>query len=305
MMKVRKSIGLSLIVLVVAGFGLLLSTNGVYGLTLFLVVPIALGASGACVGRARTLGGAAAFGALAGAISSLGLLFLGVEGFACVIMALPLAVPLGAIGGLIYCTLTRYDAVRNGAAVFAILPLATFGFDVRATPPTFEIHSSIEVAAAPERVWRNVVTFSDIPEPQEWFFHTGLAYPKRARIEGTGRGAIRYCEFSTGPFVEPIQVWDEPHLLQFSVTSNPAPMHEWSPYGSLEPKHLHGYMISKQGQFRLTLLANGGTLLEGTTWYQHGLWPSGYWRVWSDAIIHRIHLRVLRHIKNLSESMDS
>src|SRR4029078_3577693 len=107
--------------------------------------------------------------------------------------------------------------------------------------------------------------------------------------------------FSTGPFVEPIKIWDEPRLLRFGVTKNPAPLEEWSPYGGILTKHLHGYLVSKQGQFRLQPLANGRTLLEGTTWYQHGLLPAAYWRWWSDAIIHRIHLRVLHHIQILSE----
>jgi hypothetical protein len=52
----------------------------------------------------------------------------------------------------------------------------------------------------------------------------------------------------------------------------------------------------------LTALANGHTLVEGTSWYQHHLEPGQYWRWWSDAIIHRIHRRVLTHIKTLSES---
>ena len=78
-------------------------------------------------------------------------------------------------------------------------------------------------------------------------------------------------------------------------------MQEWSPFGNIVTKHLHGYLVSKQGQFRLTPLPGGGTLLEGTTWYQHGLWPAGYWRWWSDAIIHRIHLRVLNQIRTLAE----
>jgi len=85
------------------------------------------------------------------------------------------------------------------------------------------------------------------------------------------------------------------------VTENPAPMHEWSPYAQVLPKHLHGYLVSKKGQFQLTRLANKHTLLAGTTWYQHGLWPAGYWRWWSNAIIHRIHLRVLTHIRTLAE----
>jgi hypothetical protein len=146
-----------------------------------------------------------------------------------------------------------------------------------------------------------VVTFSELPEPHEWYFRGGLAYPIRARIEGAGPGAVRRCEFSTGPFVEPIEVWNEPRQLSFRVTENPAPMHEWSPYARVLPKHLHGYLVSEHGQFLLTPLPGNRTLLEGTTWYRHGLWPAPYWRLWSDAIIHRIHLRVLRHIKTLSE----
>jgi len=27
------------------------------------------------------------------------------------------------------------------------------------------------------------------------------------------------------------------------------------------------------------------------------MWPARYWRAWSDFIIHRIHLRVLRQIE--------
>jgi hypothetical protein len=146
-----------------------------------------------------------------------------------------------------------------------------------------------------------VIAFSELPEPKEWYFHTGLAYPIRAHIDGAGPAATRYCEFSTGAFVEPIEIWDEPRLLRFRVTSNPAPLHEWSLYSQIAPRHLHGYLVSKQGQFRLTALSGGATLLEGTTWYQHGLWPAEYWRFWSDAIIHRIHLRVLNHVRTLAE----
>ena len=51
--------------------------------------------------------------------------------------------------------------------------------------------------------------------PDEWLFQTGLAYPVRAEIQGRGVGRVRTCEFSTGPFVEPIEVWDEPRLLRF------------------------------------------------------------------------------------------
>ncbi|HTW25254.1 MAG TPA: hypothetical protein VMD78_16750 [Candidatus Baltobacteraceae bacterium] len=303
-----------LITTAVAGLALaaaaigLICTGG-YGLTLFVVLPLVLGAFGAAVAKAQTAKKAILAGMAANALASLGFFALGVEGAVCIAMALPLALPLGAFGGWLVYTADSKCALDRGTAMLMVLPvgLGTFAFDKTAKPDVFVVRSSIEIAAPPERVWKNVISFAELPPPgtNEWYFRAGVAYPMRAHIVGAGPGAVRYCEFSTGPFVEPIQVWDEPHLLRFSVTQNPAPLNEWSPYSKIAPRHLHGYFISKQGQFLLTPLPNGHTLLEGTTWYQHGLWPERYWALWSQAIIHRIHMRVLTHIKNLSESPES
>jgi hypothetical protein len=106
--------------------------------------------------------------------------------------------------------------------------------------------------------------------------------------------------FDTGTFVEPIDVWQEPTLLRFRVDDQPEPMHEWSPY-AIHPPHLDGYLKSRRGQFRLVDLGGGRTRLEGTTWYSNAMWPAAYWQLWSDGIIHRIHGRVLGHIKRLAE----
>jgi hypothetical protein len=89
--------------------------------------------------------------------------------------------------------------------------------------------------------------------------------------------------------------------LRFTVISNPPPIRELSLY-EINPPHLHGFLESEMGQFELKALAGGRTQLIGTTWYRHGLWPEGYWRIWSDYIIHTIHLRVLTHIKIEVES---
>jgi hypothetical protein len=287
----------------VVGGGWLLMRGGVYGLALFVVIPIILGAVAECVQKSATWGGAAKIGALAVLLINIGLLGLGMEGLICIAMSIPLTVPLGALGGCFTYAARRSRVQSNGTAVLLLLPLSagTLGFDLTAKPSVFEAHTSVEIAAKPEKVWKYVVSLSEMPPPDEWFFKAGIAYPERVGIVGSGVGAVRYCEFSTGPFVEPIKIWDEPRMLQFSVTESPASMREWSPYAEVAPKHLHGYLISKQGQFRLTPLANGHTLLEGTSWYRHGLWPSQYWRLWSDAVIHRVHLRVLTHIRTLAE----
>ena len=182
--------------------------------------------------------------------------------------------------------------------VVLLLPLSgAVEHITHAAPPLYQVQSSIEISAPPSVVWRKVVAFSEIAPPDELIFRAGIAYPIRAEITGHGAGAVRRCIFSTGPFVEPIETWDEPHLLRFGVTENPAPLNEMSPYGKIQPPHLHGYFVSHQGQFLLTELPGGRTRLEGTTWYTDAIWPAPYWRIWSDYIIHRIHMRVLMHIK--------
>jgi len=85
-------------------------------------------------------------------------------------------------------------------------------------PPVYEVRSTIDIQAPPQRVWKQVVAFTEIPPPKEWMFRAGIAYPIRAELLGNGPGAERHCVFSTGAFVEPIEVWDEPRRLKFSVT---------------------------------------------------------------------------------------
>lgn len=159
--------------------------------------------------------------------------------------------------------------------------------------------TTVQAAVPPAKVWRQVVEVSELPLPTEALFRLGIAYPVRARIDGRGVGAVRRCELSTGPFVGPITVWEEARRLAFDVTENPAPMEEWAPYRQVHPPHLDGFLVSQRGQFPLEPTADGGTLLQGATWYRHHLWPAAYWRVWSDIIIHTIHRRVLNHVKSL------
>ncbi len=230
------------------------------------------------------------------------------EGLICLIMMLPLAIPVVLLGAMVGYFIVSIGPKRPrefgkiAALLVALLPTMV-GAEHLTTPKPlqFTCQTEVVVNAPPEAVWRNVVSFADLDPPTDFLFRAGVAYPIRARIDGSGVGAVRHCEFSTGAFVEPIEVWDEPKLLRFSVTSNPPPMQEWNPLFEIHPPHLDGFLISKRGQFELTPLPGGKTRLKGSTLYQHGLWPAAYWRLWSDPIIHKIHNRVLEHIKTLTE----
>ena len=164
------------------------------------------------------------------------------------------------------------------------------------------MRSAIEIDAPPDVVWRNVISFPPLPMPSELVFRAGIAYPQRAEIAGEGVGAVRRCVFSTGAFVEPITRWEPGRRLSFDVTEQPRPMQEWSPYADIAPPHLDGYFRSRRGEFRLIALPGGRTRLEGSTWYEMRLQPAAYWVLFGDAIISRIHGRVLRHIRATVEA---
>ncbi|HEY2822588.1 MAG TPA: DUF805 domain-containing protein [Candidatus Acidoferrum sp.] len=282
-----------------------------YGWGLFVALPFCLGLfSVLCYSyrEARELGECMGVALLPLGMVGVALILIKIEGLICILMAAPLALLLAAFGGYLGYTMQATYWLRQGSssmlcAILLVLP-AIFGAEhaAKLETPRFVVRTSLEINAPPEAVWQQVVAFSEIPPPTELLFRAGIAYPIRAEITGHGPGAIRHCVFSTGPFVEPIEIWDEPRLLSFGVTSTPAPLNELTPFGHIEPKHLHGYFVSEKGQFALTELPGGRTRLEGTTSYRNAIWPGQYWQLWSDYIIHRVHMRVLQHIKLQAEA---
>jgi hypothetical protein len=278
----------------------------VYGLTLFVGVPLALGFVSALLystpGRGTPIRELIGVAWLATLLLGAALILIAAEGLICLVMAWPLVLGLAAVGAVIG-RVARKVAGTGALASVAVLALPGLLVGESAAdrqPPLMSVRSSIVIAATPELVWRHVIRFPELDAPRDIAFRLGVAYPIGATIEGRGVGAIRRCRFSTGDFVEPITVWEPGRRLAFSVSGQPEPMHELSPYDTVHAPHLHGYLESVRGEFLLERVP-GGTRLTGTTWYRNRMWPTAYWRLWSDGIIHRIHRRVLRHIKVVTE----
>ena len=282
----------------------------IYGWGLFLGVPFLTGFIASWflnLKKVRSPLSSVAVSSLVPVLIGMSLLSLGREGLGCLIMAVPLALPFSIAGGLMARSIlfrrSRTFAGPNFAACVAILPLAMFAEQTaKFDPPVIAVTTSITIDAPAAVVWKNVIAFPPLAPPKEWLFKAGIAYPTSGQVVGSGPGAVRYCHFSTGDFIEPITVWDEDRLLAFDVTSQAPAMQELSPW-KITPPHIdRNYMRSRHGQFRLVALNDQQTLLEGTTWYQNYFWPQVYWRVWSDAIVHQIHLRVLQHVKQQAEA---
>jgi uncharacterized membrane protein YhaH (DUF805 family) len=299
LLGVAASLGITL---VTVGIGIYLKRS--YSTGLFLGVPFTIGYISSYIYNRRfprSVGESIVVAVASVTIAGGALIVFALEGVVCTAMALPLAVAV-AWPGAVVGRLVAQRAVEPGTGIgMALLAPLIVAAEPRAAPPVHEVVTVVEIAAPPAVVWRHVVTFPDLPPPTELVFRTGVASPTRARIVGTGVGATRYCDFTTGSFVEPITAWEENRLLAFDITSQAPPMTEWSPYRDVNPPHLDGYFRATHGEFRLTALPGGRTRLEGRTAYVVDMFPQRYWTLPAGRIVAAIHERVLRHIAALAE----
>ncbi|MEE3373266.1 MAG: hypothetical protein VX346_28280 [Planctomycetota bacterium] len=280
---------------------------GTYGSSLFLGTPILMGAVASVItntAASTRLSSSVCLGMLTVILGGGVLWAFALEGIICLAMAAPLALPLGALGGALGKTIadTSRRPLRGTSTILFLLPGIAGLEHLTHAQPEWMVQTEIHVAADIDQVWNCVIHFPDLPPPTAWYYRWGIACPIRAEISGRGVGAVRRCIFTTGVFVEPITTWNAPHRLAFDVTQQPAPMFELSPYHNIHPPHLEGALRSTRGEFTLQPSPDGGTLLTGRTWYQFDMFPHAYWTLWSDLFIHRIHHRVLEHVKHHAET---
>jgi hypothetical protein len=275
-----------------------------YGVGLFFFVPFAIGAIGSYLvnrGRDATIGQTAQVTFASLFLGSIVAVALAREGLICIIMAMPLLISVALLGAALGRSIARNrdEGPLPAVITLMVLPVAILLEPAHATGRMrHEVRSAIIIDAPADRIWPHIVAFRPIAEPTDLLSRAGIAYPRYVRIEGAGVGATRYCVFSTGTFVETVTVWEPGRRLTFDVTAAPPPLRELSPYRDVHPPHLDGYLRSRRGEFRLVPLPEGRTRLEGSSWYELEMAPEGYWQLFSDLLIHRIHRRVFDHIKS-------
>jgi uncharacterized membrane protein YhaH (DUF805 family) len=280
-----------------------------YGAALFLGAPFVMGAiCGLATNRSGQASPGFALGTafLALIMTAGALLAFAVEGLVCLAMAAPIAMAGAVMGALAGHTLAQQRRASPSTGMLGVLalplPLLLAADGAQGTLAQRDVVSVIEVDAPPERVWPLVVSFPTIEAEAGLLFRAGIARPLAARIDNPGPRGTRRCIFTTGEFVEPITVWDPPRRLAFGVDHQPRAMAEITPYESILASHLDGDTLRVfEGEFVLEPISETRTRIIGRTRYSLDMKPGWYWSSWGDAIIHRIHMRVLTHIKDLAE----
>jgi len=213
------------------------------------------------------------------------------EGAICLIIVSPLLIVfifLGMLGGR---TMFHRDDDTLNISVVGLLMLIFIVDSVSKHNYTNMVADKIVIKAPVSEVWKHVVAYKRIEAPDKyWLFQIGMPSPVESTAEGYYLGAKRKCIFSNGyVFDEKIVTYDENKNLTFDITNQPR-----------DPE-IMGHIDILRGQFLLHDNGDNTTTLTGNSWYKLYVFPTWYYDIWAKSITRNVHLRVMEHIKQLSE----
>lgn len=259
-----------------------------------LLIPFSIGLVAAHVWKPLGLGiGTTLLHSLSSTLLGLGCAWLFMrEGTVCLLIAAPILYIGTAAGALVGRVWFRAKRDRLNLCMVPLLILAVAAEPALRGPHTGVVTDEIRIAAPPAKVWPHVLAFSEIPDaPDYWLFHVGLPYPTETTNSGNFIGADRACRFSGGAvFKETVAEFVPERLLTFDIVEAPP-----------DPELL-GHLDAHRGQFELRDNGDGTTTLIGRTWYSLHVRPAAYFDWWTHDIFRAVHLRVMKHVKRLSES---
>lgn len=214
------------------------------------------------------------------------------EGVICLLIVSPLIwcfMLIGVFGGI---SMFRKNNQNLNVSVVSLL-LLVFLVDA-SSEHHYEnmVADQIVINAPVSAVWKNVVAFKPIKKKNDyWLFRIGMPSPMATTVTGYYKGAGRKCIFSNGyVFGEKIVTFDPNQNLTFDIIDQPR-----------DPE-IMGHIDIERGQFLLKDNGNGTTTLTGNSWYKLYVFPTWYYDIWAKSITRNVHLRVMEHIKELSEA---
>jgi uncharacterized protein YndB with AHSA1/START domain len=220
----------------------------------------------------------------------LSFVFMG-EGTICLIIVSPLILVFVYVGLVIGRVMFKNNNQQLNVSIISLL-ITLFIIDGFSKHEYInEVSDTIIINAPPTKVWNNVVAFKKIEQkPTFWLFRIGLPSPMETTVDGYYKGAGRKCIFSNGyTFGEKISTFEPGRNLVFDIIDQPR-----------DPEIMN-HLDLLQGQFLLKDNGDGTTTLTGNSWYKLYVFPSWYYDMWAQSIVRNVHIRVMEHIKEISE----
>lgn len=235
----------------------------------------------------------------------------GLEGTICLIMTIPIYLPLASLGGIlggIYFTSVDSNRMNSFAlGGLLLLPFLVSGVEERypLDDKILQVNTSILINAPSEIVWSQITRIPKITEPQESFFYAmGFPRPVEATLSYEGIGGIREAKFEKGlMFLETITDWEKEKKLTFKIRSEPVN----TPLTTLDSHVVVGgrYFDTLIGQYEIEKISANQIRLHLFSRYRLSTRFNFYAEVWSDFLMRDIQQNILRVIRSRSEGLSS
>lgn len=230
------------------------------------------------------------------------------ESIICVVMLLPLYLPLASLGGYVAGVIRlRKLGSSNGGTMFsfALLPLLLIPIETQFVIPTIfhDEVDSIVINAPIEQVWQSLPNVKNIKsEELKWTFShfIGLPKPKSSILPKLEIGAVRTSSWEEGIFFKERITHIVPQkLLAYDVLVDEQAMK----IANLDTHITVGdqYFDIEKGHYALEDL-NGKTRLTISTTYRMTTNVNWYGQLWANLVLDDFHYMVLNLLKDRVET---
>jgi len=226
---------------------------------------------------------------------------VGAEGSICIVMALPLMLPLASLGGIVGAS--QAGRVSVALPVVAVLPWVIMPLE-RGRPAVKRFvttTTSITVAAPPATVWPLVVSVDSITRREQrtaLFSTIGFPKPVAATLDRPGVGGVRTATFEHGiVFRETIIAWEPERRIRFTISPDAIPATTLDPHVTIGGP----YFDVLTGTYELHPLADGGTQLVLTSEHRVSTAFNPYAVWWADRVMRSIQTNILDVLRDRAE----
>jgi hypothetical protein len=231
-------------------------------------------------------------------------LLLGMEGMICIVLALPVILPLSSFGGFIGGS-GRVRRTPGALPVLLLLPYVVAPLEHGRDLP-FRLattRTTIDVAAPVQTIWPLVASVDSIRPTEErpaLYTLIGFPHPVSAVIDRHGVGGVREARFTKGlRFTERVTDWRPGHRFSFTIKANTAEI----PSTTLDEHVTVGgpYFDVLQGTYELVPLPDGKVRIVLTSEHRLSTPFNAYAVLWTQAIMRSIQSNILDIIKARAE----
>lgn len=259
-----------------------------YGWIFFVLLPLSLGLAIGAMPFKKW----AYLGLATGILIFIALLIAGgLEGFICVIMAIPLIILLIAIGVLINKYLIKKGIIKKTDKLHGlVIPLIIFLFGVpiekyfsNSKAEIIEVKTERIFAYSPDQVYDAIKSVDTLLADKPFLMRLDLPVPNKCILEKEEVGALRTCYFSGGTITERITALEKGKILKMDVIDYRLTGRKWLGF--------------KEAVYYFDAVGKDNCKMTRITTYTSALKPRIYWQPLEKLAISQEHQYVFDSIK--------